>query len=176
MPAAALGTFGPFHPSVRGVDWSCGDAVVTTFEGSILMSDVEELVHVLSDEACWALLKDRSLGRIATSAAKEIDIFPVNYYSDGSTILLRTAPGTKLVEMTIKSEVAFEIDEFSDTEAWSVVVKGTAHLLETHADIDEAEASPLTSWIPTLKYAYVRITPTSVSGRHFVRGPEPERF
>jgi hypothetical protein len=31
-------------------------------------------------------------------------------------------------------------------------------------------------WIPTLKYTYVRITPTSVSGRRFRRGPEPARY
>ena len=132
-------------------------------------------VEELSEAESWQLLRENSLGRLAVSAAGELDIFPINYYADGSTILLRTAPGTKLVEMTIHGYVAFEIDGYTDTEAWSVVAKGSARWLDTRAEIDDAEAQPLTSWIPTLKYVYVRITPTHVSGRRFVRGVEPDR-
>ncbi len=132
-------------------------------------------VEELSESESWQLLRDNSLGRLAVSAAGELDIFPINYYADGSTILLRTAPGTKLVEMTIHGYVAFEIDGYTDTEAWSVVAKGSARWLDTRAEIDEADTQPLTSWIPTLKYVYVRITPTHVSGRRFVRGVEPDR-
>jgi len=132
-------------------------------------------VEELSEAESWQLLRENSLGRLAVSAAGELDIFPINYYADGSTILLRTAPGTKLVEMTIHGYVAFEIDGYTDTEAWSVVAKGSARWLDTRAEIDDADAQPLTSWIPTLKYVYVRITPTHVSGRRFVRGVEPDR-
>jgi len=132
-------------------------------------------VEELSEAESWQLLRENSLGRLAVSAAGELDIFPINYYADGSTILLRTAPGTKLVEMTIHGYVAFEIDGYTDTDAWSVVAKGSARWLDTRAEIDDADAQPLTSWIPTLKYVYVRITPTHVSGRRFVRGVEPDR-
>jgi len=139
------------------------------------MEHNEGPVEELSENESWQLLRDNSFGRLAVSAAGELDIFPINYYADGSTILLRTAPGTKLVEMTINGYVAFEIDGYTDTEAWSVVAKGAARWLDTRAEIDEADAQPLTSWIPTLKYVYVRITPTHVSGRRFVRGVEPDR-
>ena len=132
-------------------------------------------VEELSEAESWQLLRENSLGRLAVSAAGELDIFPINYYADGSTILLRTAPGTKLVEMTIHGYVAFEIDGYTDTDAWSVVAKGSARWLDTRAEIDDADAQPLTSWIPTLKYVYVRITPTHLSGRRFVRGVEPDR-
>jgi nitroimidazol reductase NimA-like FMN-containing flavoprotein (pyridoxamine 5'-phosphate oxidase superfamily) len=136
----------------------------------------DDPIAVLSEAECWSLLGEHSLGRLAVSAAKEIDIFPVNYYADGSTILLRTAPGTKLLEMTIRNDVAFEIDDFTDTDALSVVIKGTARELESQADIDVADQLPLTPWIPTLKYVYVEISPNSISGRRFDRGPEPERY
>ncbi|PRY70159.1 nitroimidazol reductase NimA-like FMN-containing flavoprotein (pyridoxamine 5'-phosphate oxidase superfamily) [Glaciihabitans tibetensis] len=139
------------------------------------MSDAEDVMIVLDESECWVLLRSHSLGRLAASAAGVIDIFPLNYYADGSTILMRTTPGTKLVEMTIHSDVAFEIDDFTDEEAVSVVVKGTAEWLDTRSAIEEADRAPLVSWLPTLKYVYVRITPTSVTGRRFVRGPEPER-
>ncbi|HEY0258373.1 MAG TPA: pyridoxamine 5'-phosphate oxidase family protein, partial [Lacisediminihabitans sp.] len=90
--------------------------------------------------------------------------------------LFRTAEGTKLLELTINSAIAFETDSYTDTEAWSVVVKGTAKTLVHQEDIDAADLLPLTPWIPTLKYIYVRIVPTEISGRRFLLGSEPERY
>lgn len=130
----------------------------------------------LSVEECWEKLSANSLGRLSTAVAGDPDIFPVNYYADGKTLLIRTAPGTKLLELTIHHNVAFEIDGYTDTEAWSVIVKGVAQQLETQTEIDEADRQPLVPWIPTLKYRYVRITPLAVTGRHFRREPEPERY
>ncbi len=137
--------------------------------------DTSAEITELSQEECWAKLSTNSLGRLATAVASDVDIFPVNYYADGETLLLRTAPGTKLLELTIHHEVAFEIDGYTDDEAWSVIVKGVAAQLESQSEIEEADRQPLTPWIPTLKYRYVRITPVTISGRHFRRAPEPER-
>jgi nitroimidazol reductase NimA-like FMN-containing flavoprotein (pyridoxamine 5'-phosphate oxidase superfamily) len=140
------------------------------------MWEGEGPVVELSENENWRLLRQNSLGRLALSAVGEIDIFPVNYYADGETLLLRTAPGTKLLELTVNSRIAIEIDGFTDEEAWSVVLKGTARQLELRAEIDEADEAPLVPWIPTLKYIYVRITPARISGRRFERAPEPERY
>ena len=136
----------------------------------------ETPVIQLNDLEIWERLRSTPMGRLAVSAGGELDIFPVNYLVDDGTLLFRTAPGTKLVELTVHSGVAFEIDGFDDITAWSVVVKGTAARLEHQDEIDRADMLPLTPWIPTLKYRYVRITPTSLSGRSFHRGPEPERY
>lgn len=133
-------------------------------------------VEELSTEACWNLLKAGQLGRLAATAAGQVDIFPITYYADGTTLLFRTAPGTKLLELTVNNNVALEIDGFSDTDAWSVVAKGAARLLEHQDEITEADAAPLHPWLPTLKYAYVRVTPETLTGRHFTRAPEPERY
>ncbi|MCS5716562.1 pyridoxamine 5'-phosphate oxidase family protein [Herbiconiux sp. CPCC 205763] len=133
-------------------------------------------VHELDSEECWELLRSQELGRLAMGVGGEIDIFPVNYLAERDSILLRTAPGTKLLELVIAPNAAFEIDGYSDEEAWSVVLKGTAYRLERQSEIDEADRLPLTPWIPTLKYEYVRIAANSVSGRRFRRGPEPDRY
>ena len=138
-------------------------------------SEIEPVAE-LSEDECWGLLASNTLGRIALCAANEIDIFPVNYHADGSSILFRTAPGTKLVELTVENKVAFEIDGMHGGKAWSVVVKGTAKQLESGSEIDEAELASLEPWIPTLKYRFVRITPTEITGRAFRPAPEPERF
>lgn len=133
-------------------------------------------VEVLTEPECWELLELAPMGRIALAAAGEIDIFPINFAVHDGALWFRTAPGTKLVELTVNPEVALEIDGWDEGEAYSVVAKGVAERLEHGSEIDEAERLPLTPWVPTLKYRWVRIRPSTVSGRRFRRGPEPERW
>lgn len=136
----------------------------------------DEPVQELSRDECRELLKRGELGRLATAAGGEPDIFPVNYFSDGDRILIRTAPGTKLLELTVHSAVAFETDGYTEDEAWSVVVHGRARQLDSQTEVDEAEGLPLQPWIPTLKYRYIHIDIDALSGRRFLRLPEPERW
>ena len=70
--------------------------------------------------------------------------------------------------------MAFETDHYDSDEAWSVVVKGMASVLDKQDEILAAEAIPLHSWVPTLKPVFVRIRPIEVSGRRFRFGPEPD--
>lgn len=139
----------------------------------------DPVVTPLNAPECWALLREQSLGRLAVSVGDEIDVFPVNYAVDpgpaGPSILFRTAPGTKLLELTIAPRVAFEIDRVGETEAVSVVVKGRAARLQAQQEIDAADTLPLHPLVPTLKYDVVRIVPETVSGRRFRLGPEPDR-
>jgi nitroimidazol reductase NimA-like FMN-containing flavoprotein (pyridoxamine 5'-phosphate oxidase superfamily) len=137
------------------------------------MHSGEGPVEQLAEEECWRLLGTQVVGRVATSAGGVVDIFPVNYRSDGSAILFRTAPGSKLIELTINENVVFEVDDYTESSAWSVIAKGTARALD-QPEVDEAERMPLNSWVPTLKQTYVRIVPEVLTGRRFERGPEPE--
>ena len=139
------------------------------------MSESSGALHELDAAQCWARLRGEQLGRLAMSVGDEIDIFPINYAVDGESLVFRTAPGTKLLEAEVSTRVAFEIDGHTDAEAWSVVAKGPAARLERQAEIDAADRLPLSPWAPTLKYTYVRITPATLSGRWFERGPEPDR-
>jgi nitroimidazol reductase NimA-like FMN-containing flavoprotein (pyridoxamine 5'-phosphate oxidase superfamily) len=131
---------------------------------------------VLTEDESWARLTSQELGRLVTRVGDLIDVFPVNYIVDSGTILFRTAEGSKLVELTVHDEVLFEVDDHTDSDAWSVVVRGHARRLTTSDEVAEADRLPLRPWVPTLKYNYVRIEPTSLSGRAFHRGPEPERY
>jgi len=130
----------------------------------------------LDEAECWRRLGEGQIGRLAVAAAGEIDIFPVNFVVSDGALYFRTAPGEKLVELTVNPDVAFEIDGYTDESAFSVVVKGAAERLERQADIDAADLLPLSPWVPTLKYRWVRIRPTSLSGVLFSRGVEPERY
>jgi uncharacterized protein len=140
--------------------------------------DIDDLgqVESLGEDDCWELLQSSSLGRLAVSVGGEPDIYPVNFVASDGRLLFRTAQGTKLLELTVNQRVAFETDGVGREEAWSVVVKGTARALEKQSEIDAADQLPLRPLIPTLKYIFVEITPTRVTGRRFPLGPEPERY
>ena len=140
------------------------------------METNEGLVEELSVEECWQLLNRTRLGRLAVSVRGEVDIFPVNFVVNDGALMFRTAPGSKLLELSVNPRVAFEADEHDDSFAASVVVKGEAERVEAQSEIDAADALPLTPWIPTLKYRWVRIRPTSITGRRFARAPEPDRY
>ncbi len=138
------------------------------------MSNDEEPIKVLTSDEAWGFLSNHTIGRLAVSVAGQPDIFPINYYADGRTVVFRTAPGNKLLEVTINSAVALEVDVYNTHEAWSVVLKGTATAIEKQAEIYAAENLPLKSWVPTVKPVFVRIAPSEIHGRHFTLGPEPD--
>ena len=129
----------------------------------------------LSEEECWRHLADAPFGRVAATAAGEIDIFPVNHKVDGRTLVFRTSAGTKLLELTIRNHVAFEVDGYTETDAFSVVVKGTAEEFDRQSEIAAAERLGITPWAPEEKDRWVRITATEVRGRTFERPRTAER-
>lgn len=132
-------------------------------------------VLILSEEQCWSLLEGTQHGRLVTVVDGRADIFPVNCAVQDRSILLRTAPGSKLAEMAVNESVVFEADGILSDQAWSVVLRGTAARLETSAEREAAERLNLKPWVPTLKEHYVRISPQELSGRHFRFGEHPER-
>jgi nitroimidazol reductase NimA-like FMN-containing flavoprotein (pyridoxamine 5'-phosphate oxidase superfamily) len=138
--------------------------------------ETDHAVRHLAEQECWDRVAAAPFGRLALSVFDDVDIVPVNAVLSNGDLYFRTAPGSKLAGLTANPRVAYEIDGYDDDTAFSVVVKGTAERLERQTDIDAADQLPLTPWIPTLKYRWVRIRPTSVSGRAFRHGPEPERY
>ncbi|MGO3508695.1 pyridoxamine 5'-phosphate oxidase family protein [Glutamicibacter arilaitensis] len=131
-------------------------------------------VLVLDEDQSWQLLSHSAHGRVATVAAGLIDIVPVNYAVHNGKLFLRTSPGNKLAAMSINEKIAFEVDGILSDEAWSVVVHGSAEVLEYEADIQEARESGVTPWIPTQKDFWIRVNVDSISGRHFELGEQPE--
>jgi nitroimidazol reductase NimA-like FMN-containing flavoprotein (pyridoxamine 5'-phosphate oxidase superfamily) len=126
-------------------------------------------IEVLTDDECWTLLDQASVGRLAIDIAGKPDIFPINFIVDGNTLTFRTGAGTKFAASALLHDVAFEIDGYEPTNrtAWSVVVKGRAHEVEGMDEIYAAEDLPLFPWAAHPKPNFVRITPTETTGRRF---------
>ena len=104
---------------------------------------VHNPIHELPVDEAWALLASSDVGRIALSVGGQPDIFPINYFAGDGRVLMRTAEGTKLAELAVNGKVAFEADAYNDDGGWSVVVKGSARILTTLAEIAKADEAPL---------------------------------
>lgn len=133
-----------------------------------------EPITVLTADESWQLISAMSLGRLVTVVAGRPEIFPVNFVVQRGSVLFRTAEGTKLFSAVANNQVLFEADDHNVANGWSVVIRGTAHMLTTTDEIHDAERAGLYPWVATQKLRFVRITPSEISGRRFTFGPEPD--
>ena len=138
-------------------------------------ASTDPVVEVLGEEQSWHLLAGADLGRLAVSIGgagddtddSGVDIFPINYVVADRVIFFRTAPGSKLMDLTKHPIVALETDGTHNRRRWSVVVKGTAVRLGLDEEIEASGVLFLHSQAPTEKWNYVRVTVSSITGREF---------
>jgi nitroimidazol reductase NimA-like FMN-containing flavoprotein (pyridoxamine 5'-phosphate oxidase superfamily) len=121
----------------------------------------------LTWEKCWELLEQDSFGRLSVITDFGADIFPINYTVHERALYMRTAPGTKLVDIIKYPLVAFEIDGRRAGMHWSVVVKGEAQRISSDAEIEASGVLSLHTATPTPKWNYIRIRPDAITGRQF---------
>lgn len=86
---------------------------------------------------------------------------------DQQSLVFRTGEGTKLRAAGGPLAVALEADGHDDAKAWSVLVKGKADILEPSEELLTGAGLTLFPWQAGEKDHYVRIVPTSVTGRRF---------
>jgi nitroimidazol reductase NimA-like FMN-containing flavoprotein (pyridoxamine 5'-phosphate oxidase superfamily) len=133
--------------------------------------------EILTVHDCWKYLRSASVCRVALIRNGQPEIFPVNYVPDNGTVVFRTGSGTKLDAVLAGGSIALEADGLNTygTIAWSVVVKGTAAVVDSQEDFQEAADAGLSPWETGSKDHLVRVTPAEVSGRRFVINP-PARW
>ncbi len=131
------------------------------------------VVKELTDDECWKLLENDGVGRLATAVVDRAtgsvapDIFPINFHVFEQRILFRTAPGSKLIDLTTQPAVAFQTDGKHGHHHWSVVARGTARRMMFDSDIQESGILNLQSTLPTEKWNYVRIDVETITGIRF---------
>lgn len=124
-------------------------------------------VTTLTDDTCWEMLHDQEFGRLAFHLADEVHLVPINYAVDADRrLVFRTAEGSKLLGLTMNADVAFEIDEYTEEQARSVVIRGRARQLEHHEEA-ETEQLPLRPWVNTAKFNVIVIEVDEITGRQF---------
>jgi len=123
-------------------------------------------VEHLDAETCWSLLRTVNLGRLAI-AADRVEIFPVNFVVHDRAVYFASAPGSKLMDLFDRPQVAFEADGEASGLLWSVVLHGRGMRLAADPEIERSGVLTLKGWHPTAKHNYVRIDGESISGRRF---------
>lgn len=134
-------------------------------------------MHVIPTDECYRLLGTQEIGRLGVNAERFPIIVPVNYAMDGTTIVIRTQPGSKLAAAR-HGEVAFEVDEVDrrTRSGWSVLVRALAEEVgEGHRAelIARTQATGVQPWAPGEHGHWLRLVPQEVSGRRIVPGELP---
>ena len=128
-------------------------------------------VEVLGRAECLALLATQRIGRLAVMAEADRGphVVPVNYAILRESIILRSAPGTKL-ERLVTQPVTFEVDSFDPymRTGWSVVVEG--HAYEASDREMEVEAINFRPLVDRQNSRWVRLVPRTLSGRRITAG------
>ena len=137
----------------------------------------EASLAILPADECYRLLGTHEVGRIGVNAEHYPLIFPVNYALDGTTIVVRTAPGTKLAAAS-HANVTFEVDDIDrrSRTGWSVLVRGLAEEVGTEHRpelIARTHASGAVPWAPGEHGNWLRIIAHHISGRRIVPGELP---
>lgn len=125
----------------------------------------------LTRRECWERLRSEAYGRLAVIDENGPAIFPVNALVDHATLVFRTTEGTKLDALRADPRVAFEVDGFDEEtgHSWSVAIRGEASEIVAHHEAVQVIELEITPWQAGPKPVFVRITPTSVTGRRFHR-------
>jgi nitroimidazol reductase NimA-like FMN-containing flavoprotein (pyridoxamine 5'-phosphate oxidase superfamily) len=88
-------------------------------------------VQVLSDEQCMTRLSRQPIGRVSVTKDALPVIVPVNFVTDGTSVIFRTTTHGLLARACDSNVIAFEVDDFSPSAdaGWSVLIVGVARLL-----------------------------------------------
>jgi nitroimidazol reductase NimA-like FMN-containing flavoprotein (pyridoxamine 5'-phosphate oxidase superfamily) len=126
----------------------------------------------LGEAECWALLGSGSVGRVGFRDDQGPVVLPVNYVVEGKAVLFATAAYTSMARHLLDESVAFEVDatELETHSGWSVLVRGRAAFVDYEDLPDDAAGRPK-PWPRGPRTLFVRITPTSVTGRRLGTAP-----
>lgn len=109
--------------------------------------------------------------RLAWSGPEGPRILPVNHSLHEGDVLFRTALYGSLADAATGAAVALEADELDDrlSSGWSVVVLGHAEQVEDPSEVASLFGSIGPPWAPGARPVVVRIRPSQVTGRRFLR-------
>lgn len=129
-------------------------------------------LQVLDLDECLAHLVEVPVGRLAFHLDGELTILPVVHTVDGVDVCFRTTGDAKIQAAVDRDPVAFEVDEFdaSSRTGWSVLVQGTAMVVDDEEDLRRLDLAARAPWVPPHQgpSTWVRIRTQSITGRAVV--------
>jgi uncharacterized protein len=152
-------------------------AMTTSPETSPAGGPPDATMQVIPTEECYRLLATQEIGRIGVNAEHYPLILPVNYAVDGTTLVIRTRPGT-ILRAAEHANVTFEVDQIAPQtrSGWSVLVRGQAEEVgaEHRAElVARTHSTGVQPWAPGEHGNWLRVIAHDVSGRRIVPGELP---
>lgn len=124
----------------------------------------------LSKSECFEVLRAAPLARVGLSVDALPAIFPVFIAVLDDVIVFPTLAGTSLATGALGSIVALQVDTFDPAlhEGCSVLVRGFADELTDPRRAAAARERLHPDWTAVPRSQLVELTPTFVTGRHFI--------
>ncbi|HEX8861316.1 MAG TPA: pyridoxamine 5'-phosphate oxidase family protein [Actinomycetes bacterium] len=132
----------------------------------------------LTKDECFRLLAGKHLGRVVLVDERGPLALPVNFLLDQHTVLFRSDEGTKLDVAVRGGQVAFQVDGVDEATrtGWSVLVRGEATRVTDPDELARVRRLPLYPWAPGGKGHYLRILPSSLTGRRIALPEAPSNW
>jgi nitroimidazol reductase NimA-like FMN-containing flavoprotein (pyridoxamine 5'-phosphate oxidase superfamily) len=125
-------------------------------------------LRVMGLDECLERLADAAVGRFAFPLDGEISVLPVVHTVDGVDVCFRTRGDSKIEAAVDKERVAYEVDDWDATTrtGWSVLVQGTAVIVDDAADVKRLELAARRPWVELSdSYRWIRVRTQSITGR-----------
>lgn len=122
----------------------------------------------LGYQECQTLLGAGVVGRAAVMTPDGPHIVPVNYWTVGESIVIRTTPYSVLGRYGRDAVIAFEVDSIdrADASGWSVVARGRVEMVTDAGELSDLRHEITTDpWAPGVRPMYLRLEYTELSGR-----------
>jgi len=129
-----------------------------------------DVLEVLDDEECLALLGSAEVGRVGVVVDGQPLIFPVNHVLEGRSIVVRT-DSARILAGAALAKVAFEADGFDAgaRSGWTVLAEGIGNDVTDALDAtsEHLQTVPVSPWAPGPKPRLLRIDVRTITGRRF---------
>ncbi|HEY2506634.1 MAG TPA: pyridoxamine 5'-phosphate oxidase family protein [Streptosporangiaceae bacterium] len=122
----------------------------------------------LTVSECREHIASGGVGRfLFVDAARGPVAIPVNYQMLRDDVVFRTSSHGSVAAAVRQPHVSFDVDHLDDAlaEGWSVLVSGRAEIITDPAELTEARSLGIEPWAGGQRDTYVKITPTTISGR-----------
>ena len=130
--------------------------------------------EILDRRACLERLGSIAIGRVAwTTSSGAVVALPVNFVLDDETIVFGTGRGDKLTAVQEGRRISFEADDVEKAvhTGWSVLVTGTAEVVESPQQMQRIAELHLDTWDLLPDPCYVRLRIDEVTGRRLPLHP-----
>jgi nitroimidazol reductase NimA-like FMN-containing flavoprotein (pyridoxamine 5'-phosphate oxidase superfamily) len=140
-------------------------------------ASARSVLERLDEAECMELLSTARIGRLIYNSRYGPVALPSEYKIQEGSIVFRTYR-TLFTEEDLRSGIAhaeynvsIEVDQTDPDarEGWLVLVRGTAHHLDTAAEHASVASLGLKPWLEGEPEHYIRVNPTSIRGQRLRR-------